>query len=128
MNTDPLSESYVLQESASAKGFDWPDISGVLDKVAEELEEIREALRDRDRAHARSELGDLLLATVNLSRFLEADPGEELRRAGARFGERFALLEEQLKKENVEMKSCSLEFLDDRWGKVKRTPRQEKTS
>lgn len=121
MNTDPLSESYALQETVSAKGFDWPDISGVLDKIAEELEEIREALRDRDPSQARSELGDLLMASVNLSRFLQADPGEELRHAGERFSERFALLEKELEKDKVEMKSCSLESLEARWAKVKRT-------
>jgi ATP diphosphatase len=120
MNLDPLSESHALQEAASAKGFDWPDVSGVLDKVAEELEEIRDALREGDPAHARCELGDLLMATVNLSRFLDADPGEELHKAGARFGERFALLEEELEEESIEMKSCTLEFLDARWAKVKR--------
>jgi ATP diphosphatase len=125
MNTDPLSESYALQEVISAKGFDWPEVSGVLDKVAEELDEIREALRDGDAAHARSELGDLLLATVNLSRFLEADPGEELRKAGARFSERFALLEGELEKEDLELKSCSLELLESLWRKVKRIAKQK---
>ena len=123
MDTDPLSESRTLQEAVSAKGFDWPDVSGVLDKVAEELEEIREALREGDPVHARAELGDLLLATVNLSRFLQADPGEELRNAGARFSKRFALLEQELEREHIEINSCSLEFLDARWAKVKRAPK-----
>jgi ATP diphosphatase len=125
MKPDPLSESYALQEVISAKGFDWPEVSGVLDKVAEELDEIREALRDGDAVHARSELGDLLLATVNLSRFLDADPGEELRKSGARLSERFALLEGELEKKDLELKSCSLEFLESLWRKVKRMAKQK---
>ncbi len=67
---DSLSYSLRVQSAASSEGFDWSHIDGVLDKVAEELGEIREALEQGDVAHARKELGDLLLIAFNLARFL----------------------------------------------------------
>ncbi len=117
--TDPLSESLRIQSEASSRGFDWPDVRGVLDKIEEELNEIREALDRQDVAHGRRELGDLMLAAVNAARFLDTDPGEELKRATRRFQARFQALDSELVREGKRMESCSLSELDAIWSRVK---------
>lgn len=113
-----------MQAEASAMGFDWPEIGGVLDKIAEELGEIRAALAQGDRAQAQRELGDLLLAAVNTGRFLEIDPAVALDGANKRFAERFAALQNRLSEAGIEMQSCSLDTLDAHWNEVKVRLRQ----
>jgi len=119
-----LRASWELQAAASARGFDWPDIGGVLDKIAEELNEIRDALRHNNRHQARRELGDLLLAAVNAARFLETDPAQELYRANSRFQTRFEALLHALECEGRSMESCTLEELDAVWNRVKANAKQ----
>ena len=116
---DALRASWELQSAASALGFDWPDVSGVLDKLAEELAEIRTALDAGDPPQAQRELGDLLLAAVNLARFLETDPADELRRANARFSRRFQSVREILERHGRRIETCSLEELDVLWERAK---------
>ena len=116
---DVLLESMAIQAAVSAEGFDWPDVTGVLDKVDEEVQEIREALDAGDRRHARKELGDLLLVTVNLARFLDASPREELRAATRRFENRFDFLKKSLAAEGKSIKSCAAGQLEERWQAIK---------
>lgn len=117
---DALAVSVDIQEAASALGFDWPDAFGVLGKIEEEAGEIRMALEEGDGEQARRELGDLLLAAVNLSRFLKTDPDDELARATERFSKRFDALQTELKRQGREIKECTLEELDAVWNTVKR--------
>jgi len=117
---DAVKDSWSIQSDASALGFDWPDISGVFDKVREELGEIVSAWNEQDSEQARRELGDLLFATVNLARFLEADPNVELHRANERFNRRFALLKEEVQQQGLVMRDCTLEELDRIWERVKK--------
>jgi len=117
--TDALHASWMIQERVSALGFDWPDIGGVFDKVAEELQEIRDAHDSGDNDHARRELGDLLFAAVNLARFLDVHPGEALAAANDRFERRFALLETELERGGIRMEACTIEELDAVWNRVK---------
>lgn len=116
---DVLLESMQVQSAASAEGFDWASVAGVLAKVDEEVQEIREALVDGDCAHARMELGDLLLVTVNLARFLDADPREELQTATRRFSNRYECLKNALALEGKSVKSCTADQLERRWRQVK---------
>ncbi len=114
-----LEDSWKIQQDAAGLGFDWPDISGVLDKTEEELGEIRAALADGDRDHARRELGDLLLAAVNLGRFLDIRPARALAEANQRFSRRFAALQKELRREGRDIQSCSLDELEAIWQRVK---------
>lgn len=125
-HADPLTRSAAIQDSASARGFDWPDISGVLAKVREEIGEVEHAWSSMDLESAKRELGDLLFAAVNLGRFLQADPSEELDRANARFEERFALLHEELQRTGRAMEKCTLDELDEVWERVKERLRAER--
>jgi ATP diphosphatase len=80
-----------LQKRAARTGFDWPDTVGVIDKIAEELDEVREAESHEAREE---EVGDLLFAVVNLSRHLKIDPETALRKANGKFDRRFRAMEE----------------------------------
>lgn len=117
--SDALEYSRRIQAAASSEGFDWPDISGVLDKVEEEICEVRLALETGDEAHARRELGDLLLITVNLARFLGADPREALVGATDRFENRFQQLKVLLHSEGKSIRDCAPEALEAAWQRVK---------
>jgi len=116
---DALGYSHRIQAVASAEGFDWPDVTGVLDKVQEEIGEIRDALAAGDAAHARKELGDLLLIAVNLARFLGTDPREELIGATDRFENRFRQLKLSLQSEGKTIRSCTPEALEVAWQRIK---------
>ena len=116
---DALKESWEIQSAASSLGFDWPDAGGVLDKLSEELQELRVAWEAGDTAHAQRELGDLLLASVNLARFLETDPAGELRRANERFSRRFEGVKKHIAARGRSMETCTLAELDAVWEEVK---------
>jgi len=114
-----LVAAYRLQEKAGAVGFDWPDLSGPLQKVREELGEIEQELgHDADRAIAR-EIGDLLFAVVNLARHLTIDPERELRAATHRFRERFQHIERRLSAQGRRPGDATLEELDALWEEAK---------
>lgn len=116
---DALGYSRHIQAAASAEGFDWPDVTGVLDKVEEEIAEVREAIAAGDAAHARKELGDLLLVAVNLARFLGADPREELMAATDRFENRFRQLKIFLDSDGKSIGDCAPEVLEAAWQRIK---------
>lgn len=113
--------AHLVHEHASSLGFDWPEIGGVFDKVEEELDEVRDAHREGDVAHARRELGDLLFSVINLARFLDADPIAELDGARGRFTDRFDRLQCEVERRGWIMNEHSLEELDEIWEEVKRT-------
>lgn len=79
-----------LQKRAARTGFDWPDTVGVIDKIAEELDEVRQAVTQ---AHREEEIGDLLFAVVNLARHLKVDPEAALRAGNRKFDRRFRTME-----------------------------------
>jgi len=92
-----LPRAHKVQKKAASVGFDWPDLDGVFDKIEEELGELREAVRKESSERQRDELGDLLFAVVNASRFIKADPEEALAGTNRKFAERFKYIEEQLR-------------------------------
>ena len=88
-----LTRAVKLQRRAARCGFDWPDSGGVLDKIAEELEELRHAVQADDRNGIDDELGDLLFSVVNFARHVGADPETCARAANRKFERRFRELE-----------------------------------
>jgi nucleoside triphosphate diphosphatase len=90
---DPLTRAHRIQERVSSVGFDWADPSGAFAKVAEELEEVREALASGRQDDVEEELGDLLFAAVNLTRLAGAHPTTALAAANRKFQRRFERLE-----------------------------------
>ena len=114
-----LQEAEKVQKRAAQVGFDWPDISGVWDKVREEMEELAQEARAGDAERVEAEMGDLLFAIVNLARFLGVDPEGALRRATRRFAERFREVEKAAKEAGRRLEDMTLEEMDELWEAVK---------
>jgi uncharacterized protein YabN with tetrapyrrole methylase and pyrophosphatase domain len=114
-----LNRAWDVQQAASAVGFDWPEISGALAKVREEVAEVEEALASGDIDHAREELGDLVFALVNVARFLEHHPNVALHQATNKFEARFAQVKAIVEDEGKAIAHCSLAELDAVWDRVK---------
>lgn len=110
-----------LTEKASRVGFDWPSTDGPLDKLQEELDELREAVTSGEQERVRHELGDLLFSLVNLARFLDADAENALRGTVDRFERRFLAMEARIKSEGRRVEDLSIEALDAEWQRAKQT-------
>jgi MazG family protein len=107
-----------IQEKAGAVGFDWKNISDVLGKVREELEELEDELPDADEGRVREELGDLLFSIVNVARFLHVDPDQALRQTNLKFRRRFAAIEERF--QDRDLSEVGLEEMDRIWDETKK--------
>ncbi len=112
---DALKRAWRIQFMAASVGFDWPDVSGVLDKVREEIEEIASALKAGDEQQAKRELGDLLFSAVNLARFLRADPEKELDNTTQQFQARFDQVRDAVARSGRQMTECTLAEMDALW-------------
>jgi tetrapyrrole methylase family protein/MazG family protein len=110
-----LARAKKITERASMVGFDWDKREGVLEKVEEELEELRTALGKKGRPLIKEEIGDLLFSIVNLCRFTDVEPEEALRFSIAKFIKRFAFIEKSLKDEGKTPEEASLEEMDRLW-------------
>ena len=126
-------EAGKISSRAAKVGFDWPNAEAVLDKVQEEVTELRaeltlaskekdngKKLSDKSRAPLEEELGDLLFALVNLARHLSIDPESSLKQANRKFRRRFAQVEFQLRQEGKALEETSLDVLEQAWQAVKK--------
>lgn len=120
-STAPTHVAYQAQKDAAGCGFDWPDISGVWDKLNEEMDELREATAAGNARDIEHEVGDLLFSVVNLARWLKVQPDMALRRANTRFRDRFHLVEKEFKDKALSMKEVSLDDLEASWQRAKST-------
>jgi tetrapyrrole methylase family protein / MazG family protein len=112
-----LSQAQEYQDRAARVGFDWPEIEGVLDKVREEIEEIKKAETDGELA---SEIGDLFFALVNLARWKKVDAESALRGTNMKFKKRFAHVEQGAKKQGRNLSDMKIEEMDALWNEAKR--------
>jgi tetrapyrrole methylase family protein/MazG family protein len=112
-----LSQSQEYQDRAARVGFDWPEIDGVLDKIAEEIEEIKLAETDFELA---SEIGDLLFVLVNFARWKHVDAESALRKTNLKFKERFRYVEQGAKKQGRKLSELSLDEMESLWQKAKK--------
>ncbi len=108
-----------LTEKASRIGFDWPDVSGVKDKLKEELGELDEAMEQKDKAAMEHELGDVFFALANLARQLGIAPEDAMRAANRRFTNRFHVVEKGLEAQGVEFGKASLDQMNTLWDQAK---------
>src|SRR5574341_1618455 len=108
-----------LQDKASRAGFDWPDISGVIEKFREELDELKAAMHDAAEDQMELELGDLLFSMVNLARFLNLSAEDALRKSIARFNGRFRFMERTIEQEGRKLKEASAEEMNSLWEEAK---------
>ena len=111
-----LSQAQEYQDRAARVGFDWPEIEGVLDKIKEEIEEIKTAETDFELA---SEIGDLFFAIVNLARWKKVDAESALRGTNMKFKKRFAYVEQGAKRQGRNLSDLPLEDMDMLWNEAK---------
>ena len=114
-----LMRAQKLQARAARVGFDWPEVSGVLAKIREELAEIEEAIASGDTAHQHEELGDLLFAASNLARFIGSDAETALRDANAKFTRRFEQVETAVLASGKTLPEATLEEMEAHWQAAK---------
>lgn len=119
LNFPALSRAQKLQKRAANVGFDWPDVAGVIDKVEEEIAELKVEIAQDDKAAMEHELGDLLFSVVNLCRHLGVDAESALRRCSQRFERRFEIMDGLLHKAGSDVQSASQEELENYWNKAK---------
>jgi len=112
-----LSQAQEYQDRAARVGFDWPEIDGVLDKVREEIEEIKNAETDFELA---SEIGDLFFVLVNFARWKKVDAESALRGTSMKFKKRFAYVDQGAKKQGRNLSELSLEEMDVIWNEAKK--------
>ncbi len=118
-NLPALVEAEKISHKAAGVGFEWPDISGVIEKLQEEAAELARARESQDQQHIADEIGDLLFTIVNLARFLKVDPEQALRKTNGRFRRRFAFIEEKVAAAGDELANTPLERLEELWQEAK---------
>jgi tetrapyrrole methylase family protein/MazG family protein len=102
-----------IQSKAAKIGFDWPDVSGAMGKLREETDELQEGIDNHDRPNIEEELGDILFATVNISRFFDLDPEAVLHKACEKFIRRFRYLEDGAAARGLKLEELSLEEMEE---------------
>jgi ATP diphosphatase len=108
-----------LQSKAAKVGFDWPDITSVLDKVDEEIEELKEAIEKGDQKAVENELGDVLFVLANIARHAGIDPEQAIRSTNKKFERRFSHVEDQVVRSEKSWASFDLTELDSFWNEAK---------
>jgi tetrapyrrole methylase family protein/MazG family protein len=112
-----LAYSEAIQRRVARVGFDWKDVEGIIDKLAEEVTEIKKATDHQQRVR---EFGDLLFTLANIARRLDIDLEAALRGANERFYRRFSYMEQACQKRGIQLSSLSLEEQDALWEEAKR--------
>ena len=119
-NLSSLLLAYQLTERVSKLGFDWPNLSGVLEKLDEETKEFREALSLQNQNKIREEIGDLLFVLVNIARVLRINPEEALKRTVKKFNRRFQYIEKSLQQNGKSLHQSNLIEMDLLWEEAKK--------
>jgi ATP diphosphatase len=117
-----LTEALKLQERAAKVGFDWSEAEPILDKIEEEIAELREALKAGAPEKVNDELGDLIFALVNIGRHVKADPEQALRGTNTKFRHRFRYIETSLQADNVSLEEADLDQMEALWQEAKTVP------
>ncbi|HFE9683383.1 TPA: nucleoside triphosphate pyrophosphohydrolase [Clostridium perfringens] len=111
--------AYKVQKKAKKVGFDWDDVNCAMDKVKEELNEIKDVYNCEDKSIIEGEVGDLLFACINVARFLEVDGELALDKTIKKFIKRFSYIENEAIKNNKNLKDMTLEEMDKLWEEAK---------
>jgi MazG family protein len=120
--------AHELGTRAAEVGFDWAKVGDLLEKIEEEVRELRQELAAQPphpAVRVEEEVGDLLFAVANLSRFLHFDAESCMRRGNQKFERRFRAMEEEILKRGKQLKECSLEEMEAVWGEIKAAERHE---
>ncbi len=116
-----MTRAVKIQKRAARYQFDWPDISPVIDKLQEELAELKEALQSADPQAIEDEMGDVLFTAVNLARHCNVEPEAALRRANYKFARRFEYLIRLAEQRNITLRDASLDVMEALWQEAKQS-------
>jgi len=119
----PLERAYKIQKKASKAGFDWDSVNDVIEKLHEELNELKDAVfsdtKSKNEQHIEEEIGDVIFSIINISRFLKIDPALALHRTNGKFIERFHYIERKMAESNLELKKENFNIMDRLWEEKK---------
>lgn len=110
-----------VQSKAAKAGFDWSEVDGALDRLSEEIEELRTAIATGRADEITDELGDVLFSAVNVSRFVKVDAEEALTASTDKFIARFKIVEKLAEERSINMKTADLDVLDALWDEAKKS-------
>lgn len=108
-----------VQHKAAKAGFDWKEVSGALDRLSDEIRELKEAIAEGEQTHISEELGDVLFSAVNVSRFVDVEAEEALTVSTDKFVGRFKKVEKMAFERDINMKETELAVLDELWDEAK---------
>jgi tetrapyrrole methylase family protein / MazG family protein len=114
-----LLRAHRIQQKAATVGFDWKNTLPVFEKVEEELNELKQAIKNKNTKEIEEEIGDLLFTIVNLSRFIHVNPEDSLRLSINKFVDRFKKMEKKIKETNQTFEGMSLKEMDKIWDEIK---------
>ena len=114
-----IAQSVKLQEHAAKVGFDWTEPAPILDKIEEEIGELRDVMSSGDADKIKEEYGDILFAMMNLGRRLGIDPDGALRRTNTKFRKRFGYVETSLRNQSVALENAGLSRMEALWQEAK---------
>jgi XTP/dITP diphosphohydrolase len=115
-----LIKAYRIQDKVAGVGFDWEKDEQVLDKLKEELQELKEEIASNDKDAMEAEFGDVLFSMINYARFLGINPDQALERTNKKFIQRFQYLEEQATSLGTSLKDMSLDEMNVYWEQAKK--------
>ena len=115
-----LIRAYKVQKKAAKVGFDWDKPEDIIDKIHEELEETKDALKNSTTDHLKEEIGDLFFAVANLARFLHFDPEELSRKSVDKFVNRFKKIEKTMDEQGKNFNDTSIEEMEEIWVRNKK--------
>ncbi|MEK6531241.1 MAG: nucleoside triphosphate pyrophosphohydrolase [Deltaproteobacteria bacterium] len=118
-NMPALLRAHKISKKASRAGFDWKDISEVIKKVEEEINEFKDALRRKDARNIEEEFGDILFSLVNAARFVEVNPEEALRKTIGKFINRFHYIEKKLLEKGSDLSETTIDEMERLWQEAK---------
>ena len=118
-NLPGLYRAEKVQYKAAKVGFDWADVRPAMDKVLEELDEVKDVYKTNNRAKIQEEVGDLIFAVVNVARILDIDPEFAVNYTIDKFIKRFQFIEESATKKGLNLKDMTLEEMDQLWNEAK---------
>tara|TARA_B100001029_G_C15054037_1_gene452967 strand:- start:29 stop:796 length:768 start_codon:yes stop_codon:yes gene_type:complete len=114
-----LTRASRIQEKAAQVGFDWDNIQPIWEKVEEEIDELKIAIKLKDENQIKDEMGDVLFSFVNLARFLNIQAESSLKNTISKFEYRFHIIEKELARKNKSLSDASLKEMDEIWNKSK---------
>ncbi|HHW58302.1 MAG TPA: nucleoside triphosphate pyrophosphohydrolase [Clostridia bacterium] len=114
-----LMRSYKVQEKAAKVGFDWDRVEDAFSKIYEELEELKEVYKGKNKEKVIEEIGDLIFAVVNVARFLEVDPEDATHKTVEKFIKRFSYIENSAMKNGQKLEDMTLSDMDKLWNEAK---------